>query len=120
MPLQRRTPLKRSGRVKARNSQRRVREFARAYGSRERLAWVKAQPCCVSGNLGNIDAAHVRTGGVGRKADACWTVPLAHDLHLLLHQHGKATFERAYGVDLDTLARETEERWQRHLIGWPL
>lgn len=47
--MRRRSPLRRTGRlarrkpVKKVNAQRRASEFARAYGSTERVEWVKTQ-----------------------------------------------------------------------------
>ena len=60
---------------------------------------------------------HVRTGGVGRKADAIWIVPLTVTEHDELHQYGQETFEKKYGVDLRALAAETAARWQREESG---
>ena len=61
-----RTPIKRV------NRKRKASEFARCYGSKARVEWVKQQPSVVSGARPCVNA-HVRNGGAGRKADACWT-----------------------------------------------
>lgn len=71
----RRHRLKRSA-VKPRNAARKRREFARAYGSRERVEWVKSLPCAACGVVGFSENAHVASGGAGRKADASQIVPL--------------------------------------------
>jgi hypothetical protein len=96
----------------AQNVKRRSKEWLRAYGSIERVLWVKAQPSCVSG-LGPCVNAHVRTGGTSRKADACWIVPLTDEEHQRLHSVGREQFEREHGVNLDALAIETQRIWEQ-------
>jgi hypothetical protein len=56
--------------------------------------------------------AHVKSGGVGRKADAKWIVPLTFDEHQELHQHGQKTFEKKYGINLVEQAKRIEKEWQ--------
>lgn len=55
------------------------------------LEWIRTLPCIITGQRGNIDAAHIRYGdlrygkrstGLGEKSDDRWTVPLHHDLHV--------------------------------------
>lgn len=93
---------------------RRRREWLRTYGSEDRVLWVAQQPSIASGALG-CENVHVRTGGMGRKADACWIVPLTPAEHRELHRIGIRSFEQKYQVDLDFEARATEAAWQRHL-----
>lgn len=107
-----RTELRRKKPVKKRNAKRQAANFARAYDE-DKVAWLKFEPCAVSGMRGNIDCAHVRNGGMGRKADAKWLIPLAGELHRELHRIGRASFEAKWMVDLDTLAAQTERRWQQ-------
>lgn len=112
--------LRRRGRVKATNAKRRLKEWARAYGSEERVAFVKALGCLVAGRgvdacFGPVDVAHVATGGMGRKADASLTVGLCRGHHCEQHQYGTARFGEKYGVDLVVCAAQVEWRWQRHL-----
>jgi len=51
-----------------------------------------------------VEAAHVKTGGMGIKASDFWTVPLCWKHHSEYHQHGKLAFERVYKVNLEALA----------------
>lgn len=87
------------------------REWFRVYGSEARVAWVARSPSVVSGKLG-CENCHVTTGGMGRKADACWIVPLTPAEHRELHQHGTATFEAKYGVDLKVEAAKIDAAWR--------
>ncbi len=90
-------------------------EFARIYGSKARVAWVKAQPSVASGK-GPCENVHVIGGGTSRKADARVIVPLTHDEHRgELHQHGKEWFEARYGISLDFMAAQVELAWQAYL-----
>lgn len=95
------------------NRKRKVSEFARTYGSKARVAWVRALPSVVSGK-GPCVNAHVRGDGAGRKADYCWIVPLTRDEHDGLHFVGVRAFEHGYSVDLKELAAETQRAWEQH------
>lgn len=106
-------------------------EFARIYGSKARVAWVKALPCAACGYAGPVlrENAHTKTGGVGRKADARWVAPLCvtrpshlrpnrvEGCHNLLHRVGRQTLELQTNVHLETAAGRTELAWQAHLNG---
>jgi len=125
--LVRKKPMRRSTKpMKKRNPKRRKNEFARTYHSRERVAWVKEQPCAVNGavacgiifNRYPTENAHIKGGGGGRKSDARFIVPLCSAHHRWLHIHGKAKFEADYHVDLDEAAAETERRWQQCVGDW--
>ncbi len=103
--------------VKKVNRKRKVSEFARAYGSAARVAWVRGLPCVLSawGTCGRhmqCDNAHIIGGGAGRKADAQFIVPLCSLHHASLHRRGRQLFEAVYLVDLFKLAADTERRWQ--------
>jgi hypothetical protein len=50
-------------------------EFARIYGSEERVLWVKSLPCLVCGKLPS-DNHHIVNEGMGRKASYRLIVPL--------------------------------------------
>lgn len=74
------------------------------------LAWVRTQPCVVSGqtstpeNFVAIEAHHVRKsghGGTGTKPDDSRAVPLRAIFHREYHDIGKEAFELRYGVDLE-------------------
>ena len=69
-------------------------EFARIYGSRERVEWVKTLPCAVAScGLscgpcdGEIHNAHTVSGGKGRKADAATVAPLCAKHHAAFDQY---------------------------------
>lgn len=89
-------------------------KFAREYESVERVEWIKTLPSIASG-CGPCENAHVRNGGTGRKADACWIVPLTkHEHRVELHRTlGRVAFERKYGVDLDVEAGKIDWRWRQ-------
>ncbi|MDB4893172.1 MAG: hypothetical protein JWL61_5027 [Gemmatimonadetes bacterium] len=114
-PPQREKIPKRSW-VKRRNTKRKAREFERAYGSKERVEWVKSLPCCWCGAVGESQNAHTVGGGAGRKADydtiapLCWSITRlpchkAYDQHLGVFAHEGA---REY---VKAQAAETERRW---------
>ena len=100
--------------MRKRNPKRHTKEWLRAYGSEERVEWIKAQPCAI-GFAAPSENAHVRTGGMGRKADAKWIVPLCRRCHRSLHVTGKKAFEQTHAIDLDQAARRTHCRWQAYL-----
>lgn len=89
-------------------------KWLRAYGSVERVRWIHERPCIVCGRKPS-ENAHVRSGGMGRKADAKWIVPLCFNHHNEQHSRGAKTFEQTYGVDLAVEAEAIEKRWQRVL-----
>jgi hypothetical protein len=97
-------------RVKAVNAARRSSERARAYGSPERRAWVKALPCLVCISIPS-ENAHVVTGGMGRKADAASIVPLCHRCHRELHAIGVASFQDRHRLDLLAWAARVDAWW---------
>lgn len=115
-----RSPMpRRRTRLKAVNPARRKREFARCYGSAERVAFVRSLPCVVCGamSFGASQNAHVETDGMGRKADARRIVPLCAPHHRSLHARGILAFQDRYGVDLYVAAAATDAAWQRHQGG---
>ena len=105
-------PLRRHGPVKARNAQRHAKEWARAYHSPARVRWVAAQPCVVCG-MTPSENAHIQTGGMGRKANYQYIVPMCSTAHRNFHQHGRE-FGDSRSLDLPALARLTEQRWLEH------
>lgn len=97
------------------NPKRRKSEFARAYGSEERVAWVRGQTCIVQASECRgqpIENAHTTTGGMGRKADAKSIVPLCRLHHRELHQGGGRTFAAKYRLSLTAAAARIEREWQ--------
>lgn len=75
-PLPPRTQAPRRTPVKKRNAKRHTREWARAYGSPERVAAINAKPCCWCGLEGYTENAHTESGGGSRKANASTIAPL--------------------------------------------
>lgn len=109
-------------RLRARNPKRQARAFVRAYGSEERVAFIKSLPCLVPGCWrGPIENAHVVKidGGTGLKGKAEGNAPLCHFHHQDethgLHTLGARTFERLHGISLAECAAETERAWQAYL-----
>jgi hypothetical protein len=113
--------IKRTAPPRKVNAARRKREWLRAYGSRERAAFVRTLPCVGCGRVGFSENAHVITGGMSRKADAKDIVPLCGHLYSILvnchgelHREGIASFEAAHGIDLAECAAQTERLWLAH------
>ncbi len=96
-------------------------EFARIYGSRERVTWVKSLPCLVAGGAceGPIDNAHTATGGTGYKAGYKTIVPLCRYHHERLHAIGHARFHKDYFVDLASHAVRIEREWSSVVSSLP-
>lgn len=86
-------------------------EFARVYGSKERVAWVKSLPCAAC-QRSNCQNAHTENGGMGRKADYDTIVPLCPDCHAALHRMGTETFSRLWSLDLSAYAAQVERAWR--------
>lgn len=108
-----RTPLKRKtklvAKTKPKAKKRTTSDFARVYGSKARVEWVKSQPC-VACHSGPCENAHIKSGGVGRKADFTQIVPLCASCHRIQHQKGW----KAIGFNaarLDYLAFQTQFKW---------
>lgn len=116
--------MKRSGYLargkcpKARNPSRQKREFARAYGSPERVAWVQGLPCTVC-RATPCDNAHTASGGAGRKGDHRTIAPLCsprfddQGCHRELHVSGIKSFEEKYRVNLASAALNVAVTWDR-------
>ena len=105
--MQRRKPMKRSGRIapKARTTS----ERERIYGPKARVAWVKASPCVCCGAVGQCQNHHVVSGGMGRKADSDTIVPLCPACHHAVHT-GELGRSKEWWREQ---ARLTELAWQQ-------
>lgn len=74
------------------------------------LAWVRQFTCTLWSRgecEGRIEAAHVRLGahaGMGQKPGDDRAVSLCAKHHREAHDHGEATFQAKYGVDLAAVA----------------
>ncbi len=75
---------------------------------REQLAFIAAQPCCISGRPATVH--HVRQFGSPR--DDTRTIPLAPEFHLIqcgrysIESMGKRNFEAHHGVDIEELVSQ--------------
>jgi hypothetical protein len=117
-PLKRRSPLspRTSGDrkpLKRVNRKRRASEFARCYGSKERVEWVKRQPCIDCGATPS-DNAHVEGEGVGRKAHHTRIVPLCRTHHRAYDEHREPFDRPEMREEVGDLAAWVESRWQHH------
>lgn len=119
--MKRSGPLKRTGRlsrampVKRMNRKRRTASRARAYGPQDRIRWMQGLPCLICGTRPS-EVAHIRTGGMGRKADASQTVPLCSTCHRFQHQKGwRLLCAMEFPMPaLHKAAARYEAAWQRH------
>lgn len=93
-------------------------ETERIYGSAERREWITRQPCIFCGRRPSV-SAHVRGGGIGRKADASEAAPMCsecHDRYDGRHKAGgRVTFLAEIGWTFDQVlaaCEAVELRWQ--------
>lgn len=109
-------PVEHELRTARERQEKRDEEFARTYHSVERVEWMQQLPSIISGERPCVNA-HVRGGGMARKGDYIWIVPLTDAEHRELHRVGKQTFERKHGIDLDIAAGTIEHAWRQHQRG---
>lgn len=102
--------------MKRENKERRRSEFARCYGSKARVAWVKRQPCVWCGVGGENENAHTVNGGKSRKGDYTTIVPLCRTHHCAFDEH-RDPFDSQFVRDFATVVMTdfTESRWQEYL-----
>lgn len=97
-------------------------EFARIYGSTERVEWIQARPCVSCGRIPSENAHIPSKSGMGRKGDYTNIIPLCTVCHRRLHDWGPAKFSKLgtahqFGLDLHFVAMRIEALWQDHLAG---
>lgn len=100
-------------------------EFARIYGSKKRVEWIKSLRCSSCGVVGYSQNAHTENGGMGRKADHTTIVPLCGPHDGLQGCH--ADFDQHDGVYSDTRwravaiahAATVQSAWLRSQEGAP-
>jgi hypothetical protein len=113
----RRSPMKRGEgpvrKTRIKPKKRPAGKFARIYGSKERVRWVKLSECVCCGKEGTEEHPnanhHTENGGQGRKADYHTIVSLCHPCHHL-HHTGELGREREWWLEQ---ARLTQERWSQ-------
>ncbi len=84
---------------------------ASRWRSQAHCNFVRSHGCCVANcDQRPIDVAHVRRGshaGMGQKPDDWHTISLCAFHHRAVQHHvGEASFERTYGLDMQSLAAE--------------
>lgn len=118
-----RVPIPRKARtpIKAVNRKRKASEFARCYHSKERVEFVKALPCAVTGILGSeyspVENAHVTddgTKGAGQKSGYRCIAPMLKRLHRLLHDAPWRFAEIYPDFNAERAAADTEAAWQAY------
>ena len=127
-PLRSREPA-RGKPMKKVNRKRKAANLERAHGPAERREWIKTLPCANCGIVGYSEGAHIRNGGMSRKADARFTIALCASrvaliggvnfpisgCHYAQHRYGWT-----YLATLDTpekreaAAARTEQLWLAH------
>ena len=112
--IHRKAPMKRAW---IRRRPRPRAQTIRCHGVPAFREWMKQQPCAVCGRTPS-DAAHLKNGGLSRKADVKDTLPLCSDTfgysgHHSEYDAGKKSFRVKYRhVDLEAKAAETHARWR--------
>ena len=82
----------------------------------EFVAWIKRQPCIVTGLP--ADCAHVRRRNLGDVIDGVGNcVPLSHREHMQLHGWGTSTWQDRRGINLSLEAALWWARWQDRVDG---
>lgn len=105
--------------MKRSNPKRKRREFLRTFGSDQRVAWVRRQPCAWCGVHGYSVNAHTENGGRGRKGDVASIVPLCASRGVTLGCHEKydqhlAPFDIASNrTTMRHVASNTADAWER-------
>ena len=89
-PLKRRTPLRRTGRLRSRNPERAAKRRAQDFGLLAEYA--RGLPCCACGSPAPSDPAHVRSRGAGYHARLANgdgnIIPLCRACHMRQHSQG--------------------------------
>ena len=87
-PLKRKASLKTRKPIPKKNKKRADANYARAYGSKARVAFIKTLACVVCGATPS-DNAHIHgsKSGMGRKADYADIIPLCRKCHTLYDEY---------------------------------
>ena len=77
------------------------------------LAFIRQQPCCLCGDISDVQAAHLRIGsindgkretGMGEKSSDKWALPLCRQHHAQQHRMNEREFWASYGINPFALA----------------
>lgn len=125
--LKRRKPLpkstsfaKRGGKPRPTNPARRKKAFARAYHSKERVAFVKSLGCvyCTAispffgiATAGTSHNAHTEGGGMGRKGPYTSIIPLCASHHRCYDEWLAPLDDERLRAAIESAAPEVERRW---------
>jgi len=101
-------------------------EYARIYGSKARVAFVKSLGCvyCTAlspffglATAGRSDNAHTVSGGKGRKADYTTIIPLCRNHHRMYDEHRGPLANQTVRDVMKSAAAEVERMWLAHSLG---
>ena len=70
----------------------------------EYLEFIRSLPCAVSGRDAPSEPHHWQKKGHGGRGTKCpdrRAIPLSFELHREIHQIGKETFAKKYGIDVE-------------------
>lgn len=105
-------PIKRTA---VKRKPRKASEFARIYGSKARVAFVKSMTCCLCRDT-PCDNAHVKgKSGMGRKGDYTTIAALCR-FHHAMYDGGKMDGWGLTVVQNDP--DKVEAAWQKHTENW--
>ncbi len=104
--------------IKKTNAKRKASEFARCYGSKDRVEFVRSLRCIVCAVFGGpwvySDNAHTENGGAGRKGPFTSIIPLCRRHHQGYDQHVYPLSVGALRDSLNVVAGEVEKEWQAY------
>ena len=111
-----RKPIPRKSAPPKVNAKRKAREFARTYGSKARVEYVKTIACCHCWHWskGGIDNAHTTGGGMSRKGDYTTIVPLCRSCHVRYDEYLAPFDQPAVRDRIAGKAPFVEAAWLRH------
>jgi len=98
-----------------RRSQRKKDLFARTFHSQERVEWIRALPCALTGLEGQSHNAHTKSRGSGGTYEDI--VPLSFRGHRDYDELGEEDFEYRYGTtkaEVKSLAAYYQQLWEEH------
>lgn len=121
--VKRHTRIERKTRLKPVNRKRKQSAFARQYGSKARVAWVKSLPCAACGVTGFSENAHLLgNDGAGRKGPYTEIGPLCSTRFLAgchaMYDTQRSAFNICFPTfNAERVAAETEAAWAARWAG---